>query len=126
MRPLNVWQTITKLSLIMLTENKKTNAQQHLPKSGGSVVKSSFVLRTNICGILTVFVLRIEKSAKLKPPERRARKTHNSVSTIQKCAMRIFVLNEQSSESLKHSSHYGIEKISFARIWMDKQSFCSF
>jgi hypothetical protein len=34
-----------------------------------------------------------------------------------------FVLNEQSSESLKHSSHYGIEKFPFARIWMDKQSF---
>jgi hypothetical protein len=34
-----------------------------------------------------------------------------------------FVLNEQSSESLKHSSHYGIEKFPFAHIWMDKQSF---
>jgi len=34
-----------------------------------------------------------------------------------------YVLNEQSSEPLNHCSHYGIEKFSFARIWMDIQSF---
>ena len=41
---MNVWQTITKLSLFMLTENKKRTHNSTYPKGGVSCSKDSFVV----------------------------------------------------------------------------------